>query len=80
MDDLHVVAALMPGGKFAVELLVGLAQEGESDAREDDTPAIGRVGGILLVDADLVARIVNSSVRLSRSLSFPTNSSVKHWN
>src|SRR5216684_1464749 len=58
MDDLHVVAALMPGGKFAVELLVGLAQEGESDAREDDTPAIGRVGGILLVDADLVARIV----------------------
>ncbi len=47
MDDLHVVAALMPGGKFAVELLVGLAQEGESDAREDDTPANKPTGAVV---------------------------------
>ena len=58
VHHLHVVALFVVGGELGEELGVGLLQEAEADVREHDAPTVGGTLRVLLVDADLVRRVV----------------------
>src|SRR5438094_498589 len=58
MDDVEVIAALVIGGELVEEFLVGFTQKCESHGREHDAPPVRGVARILLIDANLMARVV----------------------
>ena len=58
VDDFQVVAPLVAGGELGMELRVRLAEEIESDVREDHAPSVGRIRRILFVDLDVETRVV----------------------
>ena len=58
VHHVHVVPELEALGDRAVRLGVGLLQEREGLAREDDAPAVGVVAAVALEEAYLVARVL----------------------